>query len=49
VCSFDAINVSNLRYYIDENKCRRCKKCITAKYLEGGCLMDRFLRSKEDK
>ena len=49
VCSFDAISVSNLRYNIDENKCRRCKKCITAKYLEGGCLMDRFLRSKEEK
>lgn len=49
VCSFDAITVSNARYYIDENKCKHCKKCVTAKYLEGGCLMDRFLRSKEEK
>ena len=49
VCGFDAISVTNSKYFIDENKCRRCKKCITAKYLEGGCLMDRFLRSKEEK
>lgn len=49
VCPFGAITVSCFQYKIDKNKCRRCKKCVTAKYLEGGCLMDRFLRSKEEK
>ena len=26
--------------YINDKKCRRCKMCVTAKYLDGGCLMD---------
>ena len=49
VCPFGAITVSSIQYKIDKSKCRHCKKCVTAKYLEGGCLMDRFLRSKEEK
>ncbi len=49
VCPFGAITVSSIQYKIDKSKCKRCKKCVTAKYLEGGCLMDRFLRSKEEK
>ena len=34
---------------IDEAKCKRCKMCVTAKYLDGGCLMDKYLKTKEDK
>jgi phosphoadenosine phosphosulfate reductase len=49
VCSFGAISINLGSYKIDEKKCRHCKKCVTAKYLEGGCLMDRFLRSKEEQ
>ena len=48
VCPFGAITVSPLGYKIDETKCKHCKKCVTAKYLDGGCLMDRFLKSKEE-
>jgi phosphoadenosine phosphosulfate reductase len=48
VCPFGAITVNSLMYKIDENKCRHCKKCVTNKYLDGGCLMERFLRAKED-
>ena len=33
-------------YYIDPEKCVHCKMCVTAKYLRGGCLMDKFLRTK---
>lgn len=46
VCPFGAITVSAVEYKINPNKCKRCKKCVTNKYLSGGCLMDRFLKSK---
>ena len=49
VCPFGAISINSQSYKIDETKCKRCKKCVTAKYLEGGCLMERFLKSKEER
>lgn len=48
VCPYGAISISLGTYKIDEKLCVHCKKCVTPKYLEGGCLMDRFLKSKED-
>ena len=33
-------------YYIDPDKCVHCKMCMTAKYLDGGCMMDKYLRTK---
>ena len=48
VCPHGAIIVSADHYKVDSDKCKRCKKCVTAKFLDGGCLMDRFLKSKED-
>lgn len=48
VCPYGAISISLGTYKIDENACKHCKKCVTPKYLDGGCLMDRFLKSKED-
>jgi phosphoadenosine phosphosulfate reductase len=47
LCKFGAISVSGNNYLINEQKCKRCKMCVTAKYLEGGCLMDRYLKTKE--
>ena len=46
VCRQGAISISCDRYYIDPDKCIHCKKCMTAKYLEGGCMMDKYLRTK---
>lgn len=46
VCRAGAISISDDGYYIDSNKCVHCKMCITAKYLEGGCTMDKYLRTK---
>jgi len=46
LCASGAISIVDGVYYIDANKCVHCKKCITAKYLEGGCLMDKYLRTK---
>lgn len=48
VCPFGAITITQGSYKINENICRHCKKCVSSKYLDGGCLMDRFLKSKED-
>lgn len=50
LCRFGAIAVTADGYHIDETKCRHCGICTTAKYLEGGCLMSRYLRvPKEEK
>lgn len=48
VCSFGAITINKYGYHIDSSKCKRCKKCVTPKYLSGGCLMDRFLKVRKD-
>ncbi len=47
LCKFGAISIIGDKYYINDKKCRRCKMCVTAKYLDGGCLMDRYLKTKD--
>lgn len=46
LCRSGAISIIGDYYYIDPNKCVHCKMCMTAKYLDGGCTMDRYLRTK---
>lgn len=46
ICRAGAISIVGDRYYIDPNKCVHCKMCVTAKYLDGGCMMDKYLRTK---
>jgi len=46
LCRAGAITINNFGYYIDPQKCVHCKTCITAKYLDGGCMMDKYLRTK---
>lgn len=47
LCRFGAISIIGDSYHIDETKCKRCKMCVTAKYLDGGCMMDKYLKTKE--
>ena len=47
LCRFGAISIKGDIYHIDDAKCKRCKMCVTAKYLDGGCLMDKYLKTKE--
>lgn len=47
LCKFGAISITGGEYRIDPDKCKHCKMCITAKYLDGGCMMDKYLRTKE--
>jgi phosphoadenosine phosphosulfate reductase len=46
LCRAGAISIIGDRYYIDPEKCVHCKMCMTAKYLDGGCMMDKYLRTK---
>ena len=46
VCRAGAISIFGDEYYIDPEKCVHCKMCVTPKYLEGGCMMDKYLRTK---
>ncbi len=46
ICRAGAISITGGTYYIDSQKCVHCKKCVTAKYLDGGCMMDKYLRTK---
>lgn len=47
LCKFGAISIIGDEYRINDNKCKRCKMCVTAKYLEGGCMMDKYLKTKD--
>lgn len=46
ICRAGAINITGDEYQIDPDKCVHCKMCMTAKYLDGGCMMDKYLRTK---
>ena len=46
LCRVGAITIDSCGYYIDPEKCVHCKTCMTAKYLDGGCMMDKYLRTK---
>lgn len=46
ICRQGAISIIGDSYYIDPGKCIHCKMCMTAKYLDGGCMMDKYLRTK---
>lgn len=47
LCRHGAISIVGDTYRIYDSKCKRCKMCVTAKYLEGGCLMEKYLRTKD--
>jgi len=46
LCRIGAISIIGDAYHINPKKCEQCKMCVTAKYLDGGCLMDKYLRTK---
>ena len=48
ICKNGAISIVGDRYCIDKDKCIHCKMCVNQKYLTGGCMMDRYLRTKEN-
>lgn len=46
LCPTGAISITNDRYYIDSSKCVHCKMCMSSKYLDSGCMMNKYLRTK---
>ncbi|MCL2814942.1 MAG: phosphoadenosine phosphosulfate reductase family protein [Oscillospiraceae bacterium] len=46
LCRHRAIAIVGGEYHINGDRCKRCKMCVTAKYLEGGCLMEKYLKTK---
>jgi phosphoadenosine phosphosulfate reductase len=46
LCKHRAITIVGGVYHINDERCMRCKMCVTAKYLEGGCLMEKYLKTK---
>ncbi|MBO4888564.1 MAG: phosphoadenosine phosphosulfate reductase family protein [Firmicutes bacterium] len=46
ICRQGAISIIGDSYYIDPGKCVHCKMCMTAKYLDGGCMMNKYLLTK---
>ena len=47
LCKFGAISIAVGVYHVNHEKCKRCKMCVTDKYLEGGCLMQKYLKTKD--
>lgn len=49
VCQFGAIKITPEKgYYIDKIKCRHCLMCVNHNYLPEGCLMSKYLRTKDE-
>ena len=46
ICRVGAISISKDGYFIDPSKCVHCKACMNPKILDGGCTMDKYLRTK---
>jgi len=49
LCRFGAIECKPDGYRINDDKCKRCQSCVNPKYLSGGCLMCRYLRTKKEE
>lgn len=49
LCRAGAISIIGDEYYINPDKCVHCKMCVTPKYLEGGCMMEKYLRTLSDR
>lgn len=49
LCKYGAITIIGDEYYINDKKCKRCKMCVSPKYLVGGCLMEKYLKTKVEK
>lgn len=46
LCKAGAISILGDSYFINPEKCIHCKMCVTPKYLDGGCLMNKYLKTK---
>lgn len=47
VCKAGAITIMADDYFINPDRCVHCGQCVDQKILRGGCMMDKYLRTKE--
>lgn len=47
VCKAGAISIMADDYFINPDRCVQCGQCMNQKILGGGCMMDKYLRTKE--
>lgn len=47
VCKAGAISIMAEDYFINPEKCVHCGMCVDQKILRGGCMMDKYLRTKD--
>lgn len=48
LCKYGAITFKNKKYEILDENCVRCKKCVSPKYLDSGCLMNKYMFTKDN-
>lgn len=48
VCQAGAISVRADGYYINPDRCVHCMRCVTSKYIRGGCMMEKYLLTKDE-
>lgn len=48
LCKYGAITINDGEYHISSEKCVKCMKCVTPKYLDGGCLMNKYMFTKDN-
>lgn len=46
ICQQGAISIIGDSYIINPQKCIRCRKCVSAKYIVGGCMIERYVQMK---
>ena len=46
VCKQGAISIVGESYTINPQKCIHCQKCVSPKYIIGGCMMEKYLKTK---
>lgn len=49
VCKSGAISITSDGYHIDEKKCVHCKMCVNQAVLTSGCLMGKYLKTKDER
>ena len=47
VCKAGAITINSEEYHINPDKCTHCMMCVNPAVVENGCLMAKYLRTKE--
>jgi phosphoadenosine phosphosulfate reductase len=48
ICTSNAVKINANLYWINPEKCVKCKQCVNPKLLASGCHMEKFLKTKKE-